>query len=679
MFSELISARTVLLVFGVHNFLVGLILLIYRFVDVQRRVLTLFAGGTALTGLGLLMLGLRELIPAFWSVHIGNAALVSGYVLMAAAYRRYAHRSVESRGRTVIAVLTALVAYNGAAFLIANYGGGLIGLTTLGAVTLALYYSLNSLFLYSGNHAPTTLHRLLLGANVCGIGLAAARVVDSLVVPAHMILTDSPVNYVSYVGLFVVIVVSTIALLLLMKQETDISLADSHKYIARLQQLESERERMHRELLQQEQQQTIGNLAGGVAHDSRKLLGILEADLTYLYDSMVGPGVAVQTRNVLDEMKHTLRHARVLAAGLLSLDATRPVVAEPIAVNSLIENLWQVVQSMAPESIALRLELPQHLVVHSNPTFLQSALLNLFVNAVEAMPNGGELAVTVRATEWDGSPPLSLGSLTPGRYAEVAIADSGDGMPAGTLSRAFQPRFSTKQHSAGHGLGLYQVAQFVERSDAGLSLESSEGRGTTFRLLLPLHPSNSSVPYSVPADDARVQAKAAPAGAATQPSSLHRSGSNDARLRILIVEDDPRYCHALIRMLKLRKITATCAANGCVALEHLAQDAAYDLVLSDVAMPCMDGIELCRRLHTEYPQLPVLLMTGQDATVMPFDTLPSRPPVLDKPLSRDELLSAIATATAGSTPAHTEKTDESQKPPPAVPQSAAVKQHPGVS
>jgi CheY-like chemotaxis protein len=216
-----------------------------------------------------------------------------------------------------------------------------------------------------------------------------------------------------------------------------------------------------------------------------------------------------------------------------------------------------------------------------------------------------------------------VGDLAPGEYVQLSVTDTGCGMGPGALARLFEPLFSTKAPQRGHGLGLFMVHEFVSRSGAGLVVESEVGKGSGFRLLLP--------PWT---ED--------PAGTVAPGADLSRSAPAAPPLRVLVVDDDPRIRDSVRRLLETDGMAVEMAEDGAACLERLERDPHFDLVLSDVSMPRLDGIALCEALLDAHPGLPVILMTGQAWAAFPQGSIPGDPTVLRKPLDPQTLRAAIA-------------------------------------
>lgn len=382
---------------------------------------------------------------------------------------------------------------------------------------------------------------------------------------------------------------------------------------------------LRKALVSAKERETIGHLASGVAHDFNNLLGVIDANLYYLQTILSDDQADPEIAQVMEETQSALGQAKVVTSGMLSLSRAGGIVLEDVPLEKTIGELVTILRQILPAKIPLKLDIQPGLVARSNAAFLQAALLNLVLNARDAMPDGGHLGLEAWTVQWDDRSPLAVGRLAPGAYAQVRVVDTGVGMGQEVLARLFEPLFSTKAKQRGHGLGLFMVQGFVMRSGAGLIVTSRVGEGTEFRLLMPLggqDPNDIKHPPRIP-------------------------DSASGRLpRILVVDDDPRVRDSVGRLLMLEGIQIAFAEHGADALALLQRDADFDLVLSDLAMPALDGAALCHALTETFPNLPVILMTGQAPSLFPLDDLPGKPIVLRKPIDQRALRAAIADSIA---------------------------------
>jgi CheY-like chemotaxis protein len=275
-------------------------------------------------------------------------------------------------------------------------------------------------------------------------------------------------------------------------------------------------------------------------------------------------------------------------------------------VNKLVRGFEPLLKQAVGEAVTLEVDLADaELCTHVDPTQLETALLNLAVNARDAMPDGGVLRIsTGRARTSDSG----------AEWVSVEICDSGVGMEPAVLERVFEPFFTTKEVGKGSGLGLSQVYGFVRQSEGEVRLESTPGQGTTFRLLLP--------PSSAPAQELRAE---------TGPAAMEGGDEH-----LLVVEDDAQVLALTVDMLTGLGYAVTHASNAVDALEVLKSDVRIDLLFSDVVMPGgVSGVSLAREAREVRPELKVLLTSG---FVGDGAALAAREfPLLDKPYEAADL------------------------------------------
>ncbi len=382
-----------------------------------------------------------------------------------------------------------------------------------------------------------------------------------------------------------------------------------------------EREQAYADMVAARERETIGHLASGVAHDFNNLLGVIDANFFYLQQTLVQPGADSEITQILEETHSALGQAKVVTSGMLSLSRAGSFAAERVVLGTAIHDLVRILRQVLPPEIRLVLALEPDLAVLSNTAFLQAALLNLVLNARDAMPDGGQLIIETVGVSRSAGGALTVGNRDLGRYALVRVADTGCGMGPEALDRLFEPLFSTKSQQRGHGLGLFMVHEFVLRSGALLEVDSRVDEGSEFRLFLPAWPGDRAE-FEELAEGEMLVASAC--------------------LRVLVVDDDLRSRDSVRRLLEMDGMRVETAEDGAACLEVLRHDPGFDLVLSDVSMPHLDGVGLCAALLEAYPALPVILMTGQAPSVFPQGEIPGVPTVLRKPLDLQMLRTAIA-------------------------------------
>jgi PAS domain S-box-containing protein len=385
---------------------------------------------------------------------------------------------------------------------------------------------------------------------------------------------------------------------------------------------------MQQDLVQAKERESIGHLASGVAHDFNNLLGVIGANLFFMQDALADCARGdPELAQAMEETLSALSQARVVTSGIMSLSQAGGVPLAQVQLAASIDELVRILRHLLPDNVALETDVPPNIAAWTNSAFLQSALLNLALNARDAMPGGGRLCIAAATCRWHGGA-LLVGELPAGDYVELAVDDSGSGIAPDVLGRIFEPLYSTKAKGRGHGLGLFMVREFVLRAGAGMLVDSAAGRGTRFRLLLP---------------------RQAPVASGTPPAQTagKKTAPSLAGLKVLVVDDDPRVRDAVARLLAIQGVDTALAEHGEAALARLAQAPGIDLVLTDIAMPVLDGAGLRRRVREEHPGLPVLLMTGQHSDAVADDT-GSEQATLRKPVEPAELYAAIRALTGRS-------------------------------
>ena len=344
-----------------------------------------------------------------------------------------------------------------------------------------------------------------------------------------------------------------------------------------------ERERAEDALRQSQKMEAIGQLTGGVAHDFNNILMVASSGLDLL-DRTSDPD---RRQSLKDGIRQAVDRGASLTRQLLAISRRTALQPQVIDLKAQIEGMRVLLERSLRENISVAMDLEEGLwPVEVDPSQLEVALLNIAVNARDAMPSGGQIEVTAANTA-----SLGDGDLR-GDYVKLSITDEGQGMPRETLRRIFEPFFTTKGVGKGTGLGLAQVYGFTRASGGDVRVESEPGRGTVVSLYLPR--------------SAKVPAKPADEAAAPGPSQRDKRYG-----RVLMVEDEDSVASLVKEMLNELGYDAVRAANASAALRML--DAEQDLILvfSDMVMPGrMGGMELAKEISKRRPGLPVVLTTG---------------------------------------------------------------------
>jgi PAS domain S-box-containing protein len=375
-------------------------------------------------------------------------------------------------------------------------------------------------------------------------------------------------------------------------------------------------------LAQAQKMEAVGQLTGGVAHDFNNLLMVLSGGL----DMLVQPKDPERRDRVLSAMRQAVDRGATLTRQLLTFSRREPLKPEPIALDQRVSAMEELLARSLRGDIRVEMEFaPRLWLANADPTQLELAVLNLAVNARDAMPHGGTL--TIRG---ENASPVEAEELE-GDFVRLSVCDSGVGMKADVLNRAFEPFFTTKDVGKGSGLGLAQVYGFAKRSGGAVHIESTPGQGTRVMLLLP-----------------RSLGKAA--SIEPQPARPSGSASNSLSTRsatVLLVEDDEEVASLAADMIDQLGYDVIRVANGPAALGALADGRAVDIVFSDIMMPGgMSGTELAGEIMRRRPDLPVVLTTGYDAQAALLSEAPPLP-LLRKPYRLDALESILAAALRG--------------------------------
>ena len=375
-------------------------------------------------------------------------------------------------------------------------------------------------------------------------------------------------------------------------------------------------ERQTEALRDAQRMESVGLLAGGVAHDFNNLLTVVLGSVELLLADSRNP----EDRSRLAEVKSAANRGATLVSQLLAFSRRQVMLRKVLDLNAVVNDVRPLLTHLIGEHIELVVSLartPLH--VEADPTQLQQTIINLATNARDAMPDGGTLTI---ATEFiDGVPTGTTFSAR--RYVTLSVRDTGVGMDAATKRLAFDPFFTTKDVGRGTGLGLASVYGIVEQSGGHVDVDSEPGRGSCFRIFLPCVAVEATETSDVPA-----AANAPPVGAA-HPAT------------IILVEDETLVREIMARVLGRAGYTVLEAQDGEEALQMVRRHAGHiDLVITDVVMARVGGLELARRVAGERPGLPILLMSGYNAEEMPADD----PTIgfLQKPFTPNALLQTVS-------------------------------------
>jgi two-component system, cell cycle sensor histidine kinase and response regulator CckA len=348
----------------------------------------------------------------------------------------------------------------------------------------------------------------------------------------------------------------------------------------------TERKRLEKQLLQSQKLEAVGQLAGGVAHDFNNMLSVILGHAELIQSSL--PAGHPLMKNIL-EIERAGLHSRDITRQLLAFSRRGIVAPKTVDVNRLISQTSKTLSQLIGENITLKFAPEDGLwKVRFDPTQLDQILINLAVNARDAMPEGGHLAIETANTYLDETAYISNMEITPGHYVKVTISDDGVGMDRKTESRIFEPFFTTKVQGKGTGLGLSTVYGIVKQNGGLIHVYSEKNKGTTF---------NIYIPRILDEDRQNIEGEVA--------TLKSHSGT------ILLVEDDDMVRAMTTELLKKIGYTVVAATSPEDALAICENESTkIDLLLSDVVMPKMNGAELSGKIHTMRPDTKVLFMSG---------------------------------------------------------------------
>jgi PAS domain S-box-containing protein len=379
------------------------------------------------------------------------------------------------------------------------------------------------------------------------------------------------------------------------------------------------------QLHQSQKLEMIGQLTGGIAHDFNNLLTAVLSNLDLLHKRLAGNPEA--ERLIAGAVQGAERGA-TLTQRLLAFARRQDLEIKAVDVAALVGDMTDLMTRSVGPRVEVRIEAPRHLpTARADPSQLELALLNLAVNAGDAMPDGGTLTVAL-----DSAPAPNVAGLASGDLLRIRVSDTGVGMDPETLQRAIEPFFSTKEVGKGTGLGLSMVHGFAAQLGGTLRLLSAPGRGTTAELWLPV---GSPVAAGVEPPPTTASRPVQPVAAA-------------APVTVLVVDDDVLIAMSTVDLLEDIGYQVIEANSGTGALEILRSGAPVDLILTDYAMPGMTGVELAGAARAIRPDLPVLLATG-------YAELPAGAttdlPRMAKPFRQDQLAREVAKVLGASKPA----------------------------
>lgn len=377
-----------------------------------------------------------------------------------------------------------------------------------------------------------------------------------------------------------------------------------------------EREALQQQLLQAQKMEAVGEFAGGIAHDFNNCLTSITSWVQLVHDDLPPDH---EGRAGLADALQAARHAALVVRQLLAYSRPAHFALAPVHVGELVTESLGLLRSALRRTTELRVHASggDDLVMADRTQLLQ-VLMNLLNNAKDAMGETGTLTISIGETELPAAGCPGAAQLAPGRYVRVKVEDTGPGIPAGLLDKVFKPFFTTKGKSKGTGLGLAVVQNVVTRHGGAVGVSSVPGRGATFHVYLPR--------------------LLAPPVAASPDASPARDGC-----RVLVAEDDPSVQRAVARVLEKRSYHVTCADDGSSAWQMIEAAAEpFDVVITDLTMPGLTGLQLMERIASSGHAIPVVLMTAYATTLNPRQVRDAGfAAILAKPVMHDEILATV--------------------------------------
>jgi PAS domain S-box-containing protein len=378
----------------------------------------------------------------------------------------------------------------------------------------------------------------------------------------------------------------------------------------------SARKILEERLRQAGKMEAIGMLAGGIAHDFNNLLTIISG-----YTQLLLTSVSPVDRSSVEQVLKASERAAELTGQLLTYSRRQEMQPKRLDVNAIVSGMSTMLRRLIGEHIELQLSLAPGLgAIHADPGQVDQVIMNLVVNARDAMANGGKLLIETSNVSVTEEQAARKPGLRAGPFVTIAVKDTGSGMDQETLDRAFDPFFTTKERGRGTGLGLSTVSGIVKQAGGSVSLFSEPGRGTSVKVFLPM------------------------VGEVALPASIETTALDDRGFGevILLVEDEEAVRRLVRATLERRGYLVLVASDGPEALQAERQADRIDLLLTDLVMPQMSGMEVARRVREKRPGLPVLFMSGYtDRSLQETEQLPADVEVMQKPFTSTVLAARV--------------------------------------
>ena len=376
----------------------------------------------------------------------------------------------------------------------------------------------------------------------------------------------------------------------------------------------AERERAQAALVQAQKMEAVGQLTGGIAHDFNNLLTVIFGNLELIQRRTMDE----RTAKLTGYAQQAADRAAKLTHQLLAFSRTQRLNLQPVDLNALVSGMSDMLaRTIGPQiTIEMALDGDQPWAM-ADENQLELAILNLAINARDAMADGGTLRISTRSETADDA------TLSAGDYGVVTVSDTGTGIPSSLIDKVFDPFFTTKPVGKGTGLGLSQVFGIARQSAGTVRIDSTEGRGARIEIWLPL---------------------TAPVAVVAGPAARRDVPVRTERERVLVIDDDEGVRQFIVDSLEDSGYAVVASSNGADGLKSL-REAAPDLVIVDYAMPGMNGVEVVNEARRHLPSLPIILATGY-ADMAAVDAVVDPGRVLRKPFRIDDLNAAVRAALA---------------------------------
>jgi two-component system cell cycle sensor histidine kinase/response regulator CckA len=381
---------------------------------------------------------------------------------------------------------------------------------------------------------------------------------------------------------------------------------------------EAELKESEHQLRQAQKMEAVGRLSGGIAHDFNNLLSVIIGYADELDPSLAEPE---KLRKNAEQIKKAGLRAASLTRQLLAFSRQQVLQPKILELNAAVTELAKMLKRLIGADIELTLQLdPGAGSVKADQSQLDQVIVNLVVNARDAMPDGGKLILQTSHTELSEQQAARMHFVQPGSYVQLTVTDTGTGMDAETVAHIFEPFFTTKEKGRGTGLGLSTVYGIIKQSDGYILVDSELGKGTSFRIFLPHVTESAHAPT--------VKVETAPAAAVTST--------------VLVVEDEESLRDLISEVLRRHGYRVLAASDGAKALEAArAHRGQIQLLLTDVVLPGIGGPILAKQLTSEQPGMKTLYMSGYSDFNAFGTNLPPDSPLLHKPFTKEALLEEV--------------------------------------